>query len=76
MTLFSACNEQWLKELQIKQSVFEVKGDYSYLKWKKKILVSFLLEPTAPVNAMENVKIDVNLTPSGSDKINISWSVS
>lgn len=31
MTLFSACNEQWLKELQIKQSVFEVKGNFSFL---------------------------------------------
>ena len=75
MTLFSACNEQWLKELQIKQSVFEVKGNFSYLPWKKNLL-SFVLEPTAFVNPMENVKIDVNLTPSGSDKINISWSVS
>ena len=43
---------------------------------KKKIMLSFVLEPTAPVNPMENVKIDVDLTPSGSDKINISWSVS
>ena len=62
--------------LQIKQSEFEEKGNFSYLQWKIIILLSLVLEPTAPVNPMETVRIDVNLTPSGSDKINISWSVS
>ena len=42
----------------------------------KIVLFSIVLEPTTPVNPMENVKIFVNLKPSGTDKINISWSVS
>ena len=59
-----------------KQSGFVAEANFSYLWRKIIILLCIVLETTAAVNPVENVKIDVNLTPSGSDKINISWSVS
>ena len=36
----------------------------------------FFLEPSPSVNYLPSVKIDVDVTPAGSNKINITWSVS